>query len=93
MARLVMNNSEKKEAVDFTHYATIGRSSRCTLCIKDIKLSRVHCEIIQVEEDYILIDLHSQNGTKLNENLILETILCDGDRLILGKSEVIFHLS
>ena len=46
---------------DFIDYATIGRSSKCTVSIKDIKLSRVHCEIIHIENKYILIDLHSQN--------------------------------
>ena len=92
MVSLCIETPEGRQRINFENYATIGRSSRCTLCVNDIKLSRVHCEIIKEGDDYILIDLHSQNGTNLNEKLTLEAILKDGDILTLGKSEIVFYL-
>jgi pSer/pThr/pTyr-binding forkhead associated (FHA) protein len=71
-------------------YAAIGRSKRCTVCIKDIKLSRVQCEIIQDDSDFILVDLHSQNGTRLNGKLVTEAILKNGDKITIGRAELTF---
>lgn len=86
MPKLVHENSE----YHFSNYATIGRSSKCTVTIKDIKLSRIHCEIMEHEGDFIVIDLRSQNGTKVNGNLILESFLKDGDKITLGRADVVF---
>lgn len=90
MPTLIVNHADGKTIHPFNRHATLGRSSRCTLCIKDIKLSRVHCEIVQDENDFVLVDLRSQNGTRVNDRLITEIILHDGDRISLGKSEVLF---
>ena len=74
-------------------YTTIGRSSKCTIRIKDIKLSRVHCEILHYDNAYLLIDLHSQNGTRLNEKAITEAILANGDKITLGRAELTFVIN
>lgn len=75
------------------HYASIGRSSKSTISFPDdAKLSRVHCEIIQDEDDFILIDLHSQNGTQRNGQYITEVILADNDTITLGRAEFKFVL-
>jgi pSer/pThr/pTyr-binding forkhead associated (FHA) protein len=74
-------------------YATIGRSSKCTVQIKDIKLSRVHCEVIYYDGHWILVDLHSQNGTKLNNRGITESILKDGDKITVGRADILFQLA
>lgn len=87
MAKLIFDDKE----YEFQDYATIGRASKCTLSISDIKLSRIHCEIIRDENDYILIDLKSQNGVQLNSSFVTEAFLKDYDQLTLGKSEVLFR--
>ncbi len=93
MPFLCVETTNDKVQQSFVQYASIGRSSRCTVCIKDIKLSRVHCEIVQHDNDYILVDLNSQNGTNLNGKRVLECILVDGDTLTIGKSKVTFLLT
>lgn len=91
MPKLSVLYAEQTHEYQFTNYATIGRSSHCTVGIKDIKLSRIHCEIVQDDADFILVDLHSQNGTRVNEQLVLETILKPGDKIQVGRAEITFH--
>lgn len=92
MPALVSILGEKTSVAKFLSYATIGRSSRCTMSVRDIKVSRVHCEVIEDDGDFILIDLHSQNGTKVNGSPITEAILQDGDEISVGKYKIVFHL-
>ena len=89
MPKILIDNQEYL----VTDYATIGRSSKCTIRIKDIKLSRIHCEILHHDNEYLLIDLHSQNGTRLNEEAVTEAILANGDKIALGRAELTFILN
>ena len=97
MPKLVVTQGPKTKnqtsQVAFTEYASIGRSSRCTVKIKNIKISRVHCEIIKDGEDFILVDLHSQNGVYVNEKRVTETLLFNEDKITVGIAEVIFLLT
>ena len=86
MAKLLLNDKE----YSFDTYITIGRSSKTDMRIPDIKLSRYHCEIIKDDDDYIIIDLHSQNGTKVNDHFITETTLNDKDKILIGRTEILF---
>jgi len=88
MPKIVLEGKE----YPFSSYATIGRSSKCTVCIPDIKLSRVHCEIIQEENDFIMVDLHSQNGMKLHDRFVTEAILKNKDKVTLGRTEFTFFI-
>lgn len=45
---------------------TIGRSSDNDICIQDPKVSRKHCQIIQDDKGYIIVDTNSKNGTYVN---------------------------
>lgn len=45
---------------------TIGRSSDNDICIQDPKVSRKHCQIIQDDKGYIIVDTNSKNGTYIN---------------------------
>lgn len=90
MPTLLVDYSNNTVAQKFEKYASIGRSKRCTLCIKDIKLSRVQCEIVKDEDDFLLVDTRSQNGTRLNGKLITEAILKNGDKICIGRTEITF---
>jgi len=87
MPKLVTKDKE----YPLEQYASIGRSSKNTISFpEDAKLSRVHCEIIRDDNDFILIDLHSQNGTQRNGQYITETILAPNDLITLGRAELKF---
>lgn len=90
MPKLLVTYDKQTLEHRFDRYAAIGRSSRCNVRIKDIKLSRVHAEIIEDDGDFILVDLRSQNGTKLNGKEVHEAILQESDVIHLGRARIVF---
>lgn len=75
----------KQEAV------TIGRDSANVVQLHDNEVSRRHAQI-QLEEGagYVLADLNSSNGTFVNDQQIKSHKLANGDRLLIGKTLLIF---
>jgi hypothetical protein len=66
---------------------TIGRTRDCDLCLADPSVSRRHAELIRDAEGWLLNDLGSRNGTRLNGWLVRETVAVRaGDRLELGSA-------
>jgi phosphoserine phosphatase RsbU/P len=58
----------------------LGRSSECDLILPDVLLSRRHAELVRGENGWLLRDLGSLNGTRLNGvRLDKDTLLRDGD--------------
>ena len=71
---------------------SIGRSSDCTIPIRDRYLSRKHAEIVPVGESWVLKDCGSANGTFLNGSRVeADQPLRSGDRIRLGDSEIVFQ--
>ncbi len=66
---------------------TIGRTRDCDLCLADPSVSRRHAELIRDADGWLLNDLGSRNGTRLNGWLVRETVVVRaGDRLELGSA-------
>jgi len=67
---------------------TIGRSSTNNIKINDSKVSRIHCQIIQEDDNSVtLMDLNSTNGTYVNEKGISGKInLNKGDVVRIGDT-------
>jgi hypothetical protein len=64
----------------------IGRNRDCDLCLTDLSVSRRHAQLVRREEGWILSDLGSHNGTRLNGWLVREPVrLSAGDRLEFGS--------
>ncbi len=65
---------------------TIGRAPDCTIVVEDQAASRRHCAI-QVSGDLVTVtDLHSANGTFVNERAVSSARLRSGDLLRVGTS-------
>jgi hypothetical protein len=47
-------------------FFTIGRDARCDLAIEDMTVSRIHARLEQTPEGWLLKDLSSTNGTRVN---------------------------
>lgn len=62
----------------------IGRSPRCTLCLDDPTVSRMHAEIGRTVGGWVVRDLRSTNGVKVNGRLVSDWALNEGDELVLG---------
>ena len=70
----------------------IGRDSRCEIHLDDTETSRKHAEIEFAKGEYSLTDLKSSNGTIVNGKVIQSKVLCDGDRIQIGKFLFVFRL-
>jgi pSer/pThr/pTyr-binding forkhead associated (FHA) protein len=67
---------------------SIGRVADNNIQMEDSAVSSHHAELIQKGEDYIIRDLNSTNGTRVNGQRILETRLYHGDTIHFGQLEV-----
>jgi adenylate cyclase len=69
---------------------TIGRSKDNSLILSDKTVSRYHAEILETKEGYILKDLGSENGTKVNRKSIQSILLKHKDEIKIGSSSLVF---
>ena len=70
---------------------TIGRHASNSVIIDDDKLiSRHHCQIEQSANGYVLRDLDSRNGTKMDGLDIVSVVLRSGTSFLVGGTEVRF---
>ncbi len=70
---------------------TLGRIPENDIEINDPLVSRRHSRIIQEKDDqFVVVDLESTNGTYLNDELIHEASLQDGDRIRIGDTVLRF---
>jgi pSer/pThr/pTyr-binding forkhead associated (FHA) protein len=69
----------------------IGRSKRCDVVLNDPNASRQHAEVRREGDDFVLVDLDSTNGVKVNRREVKRAVLANGDRVDLGASELHFE--
>jgi len=69
---------------------SIGRLSDCDVVVSDAGASRRHAEIRLQDGHYVLADLGSTNGTKVNEATVGERQLEQGDRITIGRTVLEF---
>ncbi|MGY6501415.1 MAG: FhaA domain-containing protein [Acidimicrobiales bacterium] len=72
---------------------TVGRMPDCTLVLADPNVSRNHAEVRPQGDGYVVVDLGSTNGTRVNGVKISEHVLRDGDEIMFGNTRVIFTAS
>ena len=66
---------------------TIGRDSACDLLIEDRSVSRWHARLEHAAGRWLLTDLGSTNGTRLNGWRVRDAVLVQaGDRLAFGSA-------
>jgi diguanylate cyclase (GGDEF)-like protein len=63
----------------------IGRSSKADIQIDQEAVSRNHCKIINTGNAILLRDVGSTNGTYINDEMIDEYVLRDGDFIKVGR--------
>lgn len=62
----------------------VGRRMDCDLRIPHILVSRKHCRIINEDDQVRVQDLGSANGTFVNNERIMESVVQAGDKLAVG---------
>jgi diguanylate cyclase (GGDEF)-like protein len=71
----------------------IGRSSKCDVQLDQESVSRNHARISRQRAHYVIRDLGSTNGTYVNDELVDEVVLRDGDQLKIGRTIFKFIVS
>ncbi|MFO0949299.1 MAG: ATP-binding protein [Planctomycetota bacterium] len=69
---------------------TIGRDAKNSIRLHDSEISRQHAEFRQTDNGFIVRDLNSSNGTYLNGERIEYGAVKTGDRIRVGRTELIF---
>jgi hypothetical protein len=70
---------------------TLGRARECDIVVDDPSVSRRHAELRRGPGGFTLIDLKSTNGTQVNGKPIEQAEVDDGDRIMLGQTELRFE--
>ena len=72
---------------------TVGRTSRADFILDASLVSRVHCRLVADADGKLEVeDLSSTNGTFVNDRRIERAVLVPGDRLRIGRVELMVSL-
>ena len=72
---------------------TIGRLPECDVILGDPNVSRRHAEIRRQGTGFVVVDLGSTNGTRVNGAGVKERRLNDGDEITVGGTKIRFEAS
>lgn len=72
---------------------TIGRASRADFIVDAALVSRIHCRLTAGANELEVIDLQSTNGTYVNGERTAQAKLKPGDRLGVGRVELLVELA
>lgn len=75
------------------YLVTVGRKPECNIVLADPNVSRQHAEIRPHVDGFLLMDLGSTNGTKVNGAKVDRHSLRDGDEISFGNTVIRFEAS
>ena len=70
---------------------TIGRLDDCEIQLSDKNVSRRHAEVRPEGSGFVVVDLDSTNGTRVNDARIKRRELSDGDEVTVGATTLRFE--
>ena len=70
----------------------IGRSRDCDVTVEDPNVSRRHAELRNQDGHWVVADLGSTNGVKVNGHRVEQARLEPGDEIVLGLARLRFEL-
>jgi hypothetical protein len=71
----------------------IGRLDDCEIQLSDKNVSRRHAEFRREGAGFVVVDLDSTNGTKVNGARAKQRELADGDEITVGATTLRFEMS
>ena len=69
----------------------VGRLATCDMALPDVNVSREHAAFVVDGDGWAIQDLNSTNGTFVNGERISRVRLRDGDVIVAGVTELIYH--
>src|SRR6202163_2571626 len=70
----------------------VGRLPESEISVRDAFISRVHCGISFINNQFTLKDLGSTNGTYRNGARVFECSLATGDKIQVGNTTLVFDV-
>ena len=67
---------------------TLGRGPRADFVLDAALVSRVHCRLVVADDQLVVENLGSTNGTFVNDRPVERSILKVGDRLRAGRVDL-----
>src|SRR5208283_2321566 len=68
---------------------SIGRSPDCDIPLDSTRVSRRHAELEKdAQGNWLVRDLSSRNGTRVNGRPVAQQVLQNGDRIHIGEFEI-----
>lgn len=71
----------------------VGSGDSCNIRVTDAGLVARHCQILKMENGFVLRDMSGEVGTFVNGKKVKEHLLSDRDLIQLGKERFTFSLS
>jgi hypothetical protein len=69
----------------------VGRLGSCDICLQDKNTSRQHAAFVRSGPAWAIEDLGSTNGTIVNGSHVSHLYLRDGDVIVVGITELVYH--
>ena len=96
--RLVVSGSQPGTGVEagstyelHTPVTLLGRGTDCDLRLVDAGVSRHHAELRVEDDQVVLVDRGSTNGTLVNGQPVRRVVLVDGTTITLGRTTMVFR--
>lgn len=91
MAYLHISEMGHERDCDLKDMNDVGRSEANQVFLKDIDISRKHCQILHEASGWVLRDLNSRNGVYVNGARVTAHPLKEGDVIQIAKAVLTFH--
>jgi transcriptional regulator with GAF, ATPase, and Fis domain len=89
--RFILDENQRRTVLELEkEQITVGRSGENDIPVLDLRASRRHCRVERHGQQHLLVDLGSQNGTRLNGHLVERAALKAGDVIGVGEARLWF---
>ena len=82
---------DRRELYANSRAIIIGRAGDCDVPVRDILLSRHHCRLDPLGNRWVVTDLASKNGTRVDGRPIERHVLRDGEVVRAGRTRICFR--
>ncbi len=92
MPRFILDERDTRTVFELDQpQVVVGRAAESDIAVLDLRASREHCRVDRHKEQFVLVDLGSQNGTRLNGHLVERVSLKRGDEIGVGNARLFFE--
>ncbi len=71
---------------------SVGRARANDIVLEDVAVSSQHCRIRPEQDRFVVHDLDSTNGTRVNDRRVKRHVLAEGDVIQIGETRLEFRM-